>query len=375
MLARVGLTNYLYGTKTVEDSPVLPAPFVDRLPLEEVTLAEELKDEGYLTALVGKWHLGENTSLGESDPDLQGFDVTESWDYGLLPVGSSYQWYHTGDSITPYELPALTEEITRNTETFIAEHRDTNFFLMVAHYAVHLPLQGRTDLIEKYDAKPNDRPDDYHPVYAAMIEQMDSSVGRIVHSLEENGLMDNTLILFVSDNGGLAIGEAGDKPTVNDPLRSGKGTMYEGGIRVPMIAYWQGRIAAGEVSPAVMNTVDIFPTIMQLVGAKVPSDRPIDGRDRLAVLKGTADGGESRDLFWHYPHFSNQGGRPRTAIRRGDYKLIESLEDGDLQLYDLAADLDETDDLTATRPGLADTLRAALHEWRDGVDANMPIPK
>jgi arylsulfatase A-like enzyme len=373
--ARVGLTNYLYGTKTVEDSPVLPAPFADRLPLEEITIAERLKEAGYRTGLIGKWHLGENTSLGESDPDLQGFDVTESWDYGLLYTNRGYEWFHTGDSTTPYKLPQLTEEITAGAEEFITVHRDTNFFLMVAHYAVHLPLQGDRALVAKYTGKPNPRPDDYHPVYAAMIEQMDASVGRIRRQLEREGLTDNTLIVFVSDNGGLAIGEAGDKPTVNDPLRSGKGTMYEGGIRVPLIAYWPERWTGGGLSASVINTVDLFPTLLASIGETSTGGQTLDGRSVLAAFDDPERTAADRDLFWHYPHFSNQGGRPRSAIRRGDLKLIESLENGSVQLFDLATDPGETTDLANQRPEMVDELRTALVEWRDEVGARLPIPK
>lgn len=371
--ARVGLTNYLYGTKIVADSPVLPAPFVDRLPLEEVTLAERLKEAGYRTGLVGKWHLGENTSLGESDPDLQGFDVTESWDYGLLRLTGEYEWFHAGDSTDAYRLPALTDEITAGATRFIEANRDTNFLLLVTHYAVHLPLQGRPDLVEKYRDKPNPRPEDYHSVYAAMLEQLDSSVGQVLTALEQQGLTDNTVVLFVSDNGGLAIGEAGDKPTVNDPLRAGKGTMYEGGIRVPLIARWPGQWLAGETSEAVVSTVDVLPTLLEVVGLP-PGDRPIDGQSILPVL-AEDEQLAGRDLYWHYPHFSNQGGRPRSAIRRGEYKLIESLEDGTVELYDLSDDLGEMEDRAATMPDLRDSLLSALHDWRQRTDARLPILK
>jgi arylsulfatase A-like enzyme len=373
--ARIGLTNYLYGTKTVADSPVLPAPFTDRLPLSEVTIAEGMKKAGYRTGLIGKWHLGENTSLGESDPDLQGFDVTESWDYGLLFTDRGYEWFHAGDSTDAYRLPELTEEITAGAEDFITSHRDTNFFLTVAHYAVHLPLQGVGALVAKYTGKPNPRPEDYHPVYAAMIEQLDESVGRIRAALERQGIADNTLILFVSDNGGLAIGEAGDKPTVNDPLRAGKGTMYEGGIRVPMIAYWPGKWTGGRINKSIVSTVDVFPTLFEILNEPLPADRPIDGRTVLAAFGSDTTLLPDRDLFWHYPHFSNQGGRPRSAIRRGDVKLIESLEDGSVQLFDLARDPGETNDLTDERPGLVAELRQSLHRWRQETGARLPVPK
>ncbi len=376
--ARVGLTNYLYGTKTVDDSPVLPAPFVDRLPLDELTLAEVLRDEGYRTGLVGKWHLGENTSLGESDPRFHGFDVTESWDYGLLPVGDSYEWYHTGDSLEAFRLPALTEEITAGAEAFLRDRRADRadpFFLMVTHYAVHLPLQGDSARVAKFRAKENPRPDDYHPVYAAMIEAMDASVGRILASLEANKLDENTLVIFVSDNGGLAIGEAGDKPTVNDPLRAGKGTMYEGGIRVPLIAYWPGHLEGPAVNDAVVNTVDLFPTLLGIVKPGFASERLIDGRDMGQAFLGVEPAADEREDYWHYPHFSNQGGRPRSAIRSGPYKLIENLEDGSLELYDVVTDPGEETNLAKEEQALAAALQDRLQEWRRESGAVLPVPK
>lgn len=372
--ARIGLTNYLYGTKTVDDSPVLPAPFADRLPLEEVTIAEALKKDAYKTALIGKWHLGENTSFGESDPRFHGFDVTEGFDYGLLPRADSYQWFKIGDTTQAYELPHLTEEITRNSVDFIAQNKDTTFFLMVTHFAVHLPLQGEPTLVEKYRRKENPRPNDFHPVYGAMIEQLDQSVGRIVKAIEDNELLNNTLIIFVSDNGGLAISEAGDKPTVNDPLRAGKGTIYEGGIRVPLIAYWKGRFEGGFVNSSVLSTVDLYPTLLDLVRSSDQTSHPIDGVSRLAAFS-TPEQLSRSAIYWHYPHFSNQGGRPRAAVRSGDFKLIRSLEDGTTELYNLQEDVAERNDISEQFPQKAQHLNDSLEAWFYQTGAAMPILK
>ncbi|MEO0330387.1 MAG: sulfatase [Bacteroidota bacterium] len=372
--ARIGLTNYLYGTKTVDDSPVLPAPFEDRLPLEEITLAEELKQDGYQTALMGKWHLGENTSFGESDPQFHGFDMTVGFDYELLPVGDSYEWFKIGDTTQAYQLPHLTEEITRNSVDFITQYRDTTFFLMVTHYAVHLPLQGDSALVAKYQAKENPRPDDFHPVYGAMIEQMDQSVGAIVNSLKTNRLMDNTLVIFVSDNGGLAVGEAGAKPTVNDPLRAGKGTMFEGGIRVPMIAHWPGHIEGGLVNTSVLSTVDLYPTLHTLVSSTDQIAHTIDGVNRLSAFTSPIQVDRSA-LYWHYPHFSNQGGRPRAAVRVGDFKLIRSLEDSTTELYNVVDDLAEQHELSEQLPQKVQQLNDSLENWFHEVNATMPIPR
>ena len=371
--ARIRLTNYLYGTKTVEKSPVLPAPFVRRLPPEEITIAEELKKDGYVTGLVGKWHLGTDPASSVPDPEQQGFDVVRSYDYGLMRIAGQFQWVKARDSTQTYALPDLTEEITRNAVDFISQNRDTAFFLMVTHYAVHLPLQGDSALVGKYQTKRNPRPNDYYPVYGAMIEQMDQSVGRVIEALESNGLADNTVIIFVSDNGGLAVAEAGPRPTVNTPLRAGKGTMYEGGIRVPMISYWKGHYEGGRTNASVVSTVDLYPTLLELVRGSSQVPHPIDGQSRLSAF------GSDRTVprgaaYWHYPHFSNQGGVPRAAVRLGDYKLIRSLEDGSTELYNLQEDIGETNDLSDQHPRRVRQLNDSLEQWFYDTQANMPIP-
>ncbi|MFS4418728.1 sulfatase [Maribacter sp. 2307ULW6-5] len=372
--ARIGLTNYLYGNKELEDSPVLPASFVDHLPLTEITIAEELKKDGYKTGLMGKWHLGENTTFGMSDPKFQGFDVTEGFDYELLPVDNTYKWYKIGDTTNAFELPSITDEITKNSIEFIEENKDTTFFLTVAHFAVHLPLQGDSSLVAKYKAKANPRPEDYHPVYGAMIEQMDQSVGAILENLENNGLMENTLVLFVSDNGGLAIGEAGDKPTTNHPLRSGKGTMYEGGIRVPMIVYWKGNFEGGLLNASTISTTDIFPTLLEVVRGNVTVSQTLDGISRLEAFK-SVDTLARKPLYFHYPHFSNQGGRPTSVIIEDQYKLITSLETGESELYHLSSDLGEHKDISNTLPDVTQRLNDSISIWQKNINAPMPISK
>lgn len=372
--ARVGLTNYLFGTKTMKDSPVLPAEYIDHLPLEEITIAEELKKDGYKTSLIGKWHLGENTTFGESDPILQGFDITKGFDYELLAMEDTYKWFRIGDTRKSYELPHLTEEITQNSIKFIEQNKDTTFFMTVAHFAVHLPLQGDATLVEKYQEKENPRPNDFNPIYGAMIEQMDQSIGRIMNSLEENDLIENTLVIFISDNGGLAVGEAGSKPTVNDPLRAGKGTMYEGGLRVPMIAYWKGHWEGGFVNSSQLSTIDIFPTLLKLVRGNTNVDTTIDGIERLAAFASDSIL-ERKSLYFHYPHFSNQGGRPQAAMRMGDYKLVLSLEDESMELFDLKKDLPESTDLSLQFPLIVAQMRDSIMNMLERTNAPMVINK
>ncbi|NMM48364.1 sulfatase [Marinigracilibium pacificum] len=372
--ARTGVTNYIYGTKTVESSPVLPAKSADRLPLEEITIAEELKKQNYVTGLMGKWHLGENTSFGESDPEFQGFDHTIGFDFELLPVNGGYEWYKIGDTSKIYKLPEITQSITKNSVEFIEQHKDTSFFLMVSHFAVHLPLQGDSTEIEYFKNKTNPKPDEYNPVYASMIKQLDTSVGDIMKSLKANNLLENTIVIFISDNGGLAMGEAGSQPTTNAPYRSGKGTMYEGGIKIPMIAFWKNHTETGVINNSIISTVDIFPTLLSFANAEASNEKVIDGENmKYAFLSDTLINRD--DIYFHYPHFSNQGGRPASAIRNSRYKLIEFLEDGKLELYDIIEDPYETTNIASNQKEITTALHEKLLDWRENVNANMPIRK
>ena len=370
--ARVGVTNYILGKRTDKSSPVDPATYEDQLPKNTTTIAELLKDQGYATALMGKWHLGENTSFGVSDPKFHGFDTTLGFDYELLPVDETYKWFRINDGSEAYELPHLTNEITKNAVNYLDTIGTTPFFMTVAHYAVHIPLQGEHELIRKYEGKVNPRPGEYNATYGAMVESLDNSVGAILNALKANGLDNNTLVIFVSDNGGLALGEAGQQPTTNKPLRSGKGTMYEGGIKVPMIAYHPEYFESGKQDQRIVSTIDLFPTFLDFAGlTEEPADT--DGVSFLTSQNDTKING--RPLFWHYPHFSNQGGRPKSTIRKGSYKLIQSLEDQSVELFDLSKDPYETNDISATNATVTSELLQELENWRNEVNANMPLKK
>lgn len=373
--ARVGLTNFIIGKRTDPASPVLPAPFLDHLPLSEVTLAEELHRDGYATALVGKWHLGENTQPARSNPDLQGFEYVTDFDFGLRPRGESYDWYQAGDSTRAYRLPELNERITNHALEYLSRPHEKPFFLMLTHYSPHLPLQATPEKAAKYRQKPNPKPGEMNPLYGAMVEELDDHVGRVLTELERTGLARNTVVVFLSDNGGVAVDEAGEKqPTTNAPFRAGKGLLYEGGLRIPLLVRWPGHTRPG-VTDALVTTTDLFPTLLELARQKpTVFDRPIDGRSFRAVLeeKKVPDCGP---VFWHYPHFSNQGGRPSAAVRRGSDKLIRSLEDGSVQLFNLKTDPGETTDLAARQPRKAAELKQLLTNWQRSVKANMPIRK
>jgi arylsulfatase A len=263
----------------------------------------------------------------------------------------------------------LTDRMGEEAGRFIEANRDRRFFLYLPHFAVHTPLQGKPDLVRKYERKISEGMNHFHAAYAAMIESMDDSVGLIRDALRRNGVADRTLVIFASDNGGHL------PATSNAPLRLGKGSAYEGGVRVPLIVYWPEITRAGQVSDVVTTTTDIFPTILAAAGIK-DNRSDLDGVDLSPVLRGA--GPINRDaIFWHYPHYQlyhKHGTTPYGAIRAGDYKLIEYYDDMRVELYDLSRDIGEEHNLAATNPEVVRRLRTQLHAWRADVKAQMPTP-
>jgi arylsulfatase A-like enzyme len=333
--------------------------FHQELPLAERTIAESLKAAGYVTASIGKWHLGGEPFY----PDKQGFD---------LNVGGTHKG-QPPSYFSPYRIPTLadgpkgeylSDRLTDEAERFIEANRRRPFFLYLPHFAVHTPIQGKKDLAAKYAAKPPDG-EQKNATYAAMIESVDESVGRIVAKLQALGLADRTAVFFMSDNGGLA------GVTSNAPLRAGKGTLYEGGIREPMIVRWPGVVRPGSVCRAPVTSTDFYPTILQMAGLPLEPEHHADGLGLVPLLDGTGTIARPA-LYWHYPHYHRT--TPAGAVREGRWKLIEYYEDGRLELYDLEADLGETTDLSATMPDKAQALRATLQAWRRRVGAKMPTP-
>jgi arylsulfatase A len=377
--ARLKLTNYLKGLRTDPRSPLLPAEYADQLPLEELTLAEVLQQAGYVTGHVGKWHLG-----GEGfGPRQQGFDIN----IGGTSAGSpkSYfwpQWEGRPPVQGTFEGEYLTDRLSQEACRFIREHAQRPFFLYLAHYTVHIPIQPRPDKLEKYQRKLREHPpapgQQNNPHYAAMVESMDDSVGRVLETLKELGLEDNTVVFFFSDNGGLSVPEGRFTPaTTNSPLRAGKGYVYEGGIREPAIVRWPGVTSPGSTCHVPICSVDFLPTICRMAGrdpATLPSADSLDGVDITPLLRDPQARLQRGPLYWHYPHFSNQGGRPSAAIRDGDWKLVEHFEDGRLELFHLREDIGEQHDLAQRMPEKAAELRSALRRWLRGVDAPMPRP-
>ena len=377
---RLHLTNWFYGD--IRRQLRGPA-YIRQLPHDETTLAEAFKAAGYATCFVGKWHLGPEPFW----PEHQGFDVN----IGGHSAG------HPRSYFSPYRNPRLpdgpkgeylTDRLNAEALRFLDAHRDEPFLLYLSHYTVHTPIQGKKPLVEKYKAKAarlpapdgpafiaegdtvaRQRQD--HAVYAAMVECMDHSVGNILRKLAELGVADRTAIVFMSDNGGLSTHRGA--PTSCVPLRAGKGWLYEGGIREPMIIKWPGVTRPGSVCREPVVSTDFYPTLLEMAGLPLRPAQHADGVSLAPLLKGARTLGREA-LFWHYPHYSPQGGRPSGAVRAGGLKLIEFFEDSHVELYSLRDDVGEKHDLADKMPEKAAELRQRLHDWRKAVEARMPTP-
>lgn len=374
--ARLGLTDYLKGKRSPEDSPLLPAPYKDQLDLEETTVAEWLRARGYATAHIGKWHLG-----GEPFwPEHQGYDINIGGTGSGMPSGYVWpKWKGNPPLDGKADGDYLADRLTDEACAYIESHADRPFFLNLCHYSVHIPLEGKEALVAKYEAKLKARQarvgEQSNPVYAAMVESVDEGVGRVLDTLERCGIADDTIVIFTSDNGGLSVTEGALTPsTTNHPLRAGKGYLYEGGIRVPMIVRWPGHARAGAICRTPVCSIDYLPTFGAAAGVEEPLPADVDGLDFLPLLRDPHRGLDREALYWHYPHFSNQGGRPGGAVRAGDWKLIEYYETGELELYNLREDVGESRNLAAEQPEMARRLQRMLADWRRSVGATMPLP-
>lgn len=360
--ARLHITDWIPGLPP-ENPKLLVPPWTKYLPLEEITIARALRSAGYVTASIGKWHLGGE----EYYPEKHGFDVNIAG--SSAPAPPSY--------FAPYKIATLpdgpqgeyiTDRLGEEALKFIEQHKDKPFFLYLPHFAVHTPIQGKEALIQKYRAKNRSGLKQKNAVYAAMIESLDDSVGRIRRKLDELKLADHTVVIFASDNGGRV------PTTSNLPLRVGKGSCYEGGTRVPLIAHWPGVTKPGSVCETPVISMDLFPTLLEIAGEKEAARRAVDGVNLAPLLR--QDGGWKREaLFWHYPHYQHYqlgGTTPYGAIRAGDFKLIEFFDDLRVELYNLREDVGEQRNLAAQMPAKADELRARLHAWWKEVGAQMP---
>lgn len=375
---RFGITNFIPGGRS---GKLLPAVNANHLPLEEVTIAESLRDAGYSTFFAGKWHLG----AGEFFPGAQGFP--KELDNGAGKKGDAQFFYPVSDLPVPdhKDDSKTTERIVNEAVKFIDAHKDAPFYAYLPFLAVHVPIGAREELVEKYKKKAESAPGDSfgdegknkvrlvqnNPVYAAMLEQLDTGIGRVVAALEKNGLTEKTIVVFMSDNGGLSTAEG--SPTSNLPLRGGKGWPYEGGVREPMIVVAPGVTKPGTTCDAPVISTDFYPTLLQLAGQPLKPEQHLDGVSFLPLLKGETMH-RGKPLFWHYPHYANQGGSPNGVVRDGDWKLIEWYEDGALELYNIQQDISEKNNVAAQQPDKVQELHTKLIAWRKEVGALMPTP-
>ena len=368
---RVGFTGHITAIgrhRHPADSAILPPEDFMYLRHEYVTIAEALATVGYVSASIGKWHLGEESYW----PLSHGFDLNIAGHTHGSPASYFFPYRKPGQEWNP-DMPNLdlsnssegeylTSRLTDEALGFIERSHDRPFFLYLSHYAVHTPLQAPERLVRKYRRKIATSDSEVDPVYAAMVESIDTSVGRILAKLDAAGIADRTVMILASDNGGL------DSVTSNAPLRAGKGHLYEGGIRVPLIVRWPGHGSPGSLAHTPVTNADLFPFIAE-VGGLPPSNFPnLDGRS----LRPLIDGGpwEPRDLVWYYPHYSPQARAPGAAILSGGHKLIEFYDPQRFELYRLADDAGESQDLALQHPSVVEDLSAKLNAW---IEANVPL--
>ena len=370
--ARIGITDFISGHWRPFERVITPRPAM-ALPLDTVTIAEALKSAGYKTGYVGKWHLGTGPQY---QPDRQGYDFSAVINGPHLP--GRYRVQGRPD-LKPRPDQYRTDFEADLCIDFIKEHREQPFFLMLSPYAVHIPLAAMSDKAEKYRRKAAEMKRELpHPVYAAMIEHCDEMVGRIVDAIDDAGLGDNTMVIFTSDNGGLYrrydYREHADD-TVADlaPLMGEKGSLHEGGVRVPLIVKYPPLNKAGAVCSEPAITYDFYPTFVDLSGGKPPLNQTIDGLSLRPLLSDPHARLDRDALHWHYPHYHHD--RPASSIRERDWKLIEYLDGtGDVELYQISKDIGETKNLATEKRGRVGDLKQKLQAWRKSVLARMPLP-
>jgi len=391
--ARTQNTDYFGGPQPSDvrrnaKYPVLPAHYIERLDSKHTTLAEALKAQGYATFFAGKWHLGGKGSY----PEDHGFDINmggieRGGPYGGKKYFSPYGNPKLKDGPEGEHLP---DRLATETVKFIHAHKNKPFLAYLSFYSVHTPLMGRKDLVEKYKKRKQaldknrktfaDEPPrkvrilQDHPVYAAMVEAMDQAVGKVLKALDDEGIADNTIVIFFSDNGGLSTSEG--SPTSNLPLRAGKGWLYEGGVREPMIVRWPGVIPKNtECSQPIIST-DFYPTILEAAELPLLPKQHLDGQSFLSFLKNPKQPTQKRTLFWHYPHWGNQGGTPGTVVRVGDWKLIHFYDPKKPdELYNIKRDISEQNNLIQKEPERVIALKKKMQEILNQTHAVLPTVK
>ena len=383
--ARMGITDWIYarfqgvGTTGLSgeyaenpDQPLRTPKNQGFLPLEELTLAERMKAQGYTTFHVGKWHLGGE----ENYPEKQGFDRN----FGGNDLGQPPSYFDPYEPATPTPFYAFDRVTPRDSGEYLTDRegdeivnflqtQNQRFFIHWAPYAVHTPLMAPKELVEKYQRKAGGK--QKNPIYAAMVENLDQNVGKVLAELDHLKLTDKTLVIFTSDNGGL-MGNPTNPITNNDPLRSQKGYPYEGGIRVPTVVKWPGKVAAGVQSNLPIVTIDWIPTILDYMGLN-PREQGLDGQSLAGVMKGGTL--EPRDLFWHFPHYRGADVIPYSIIRSGEYKLIHYFDAQPDELFSLVDDPRETTNLANQLPDQVSKLKTSLKAWWQETGARMPQKK
>jgi len=380
--ARLHMTTWLESAAHPPNTnKVIPPATVEDLPLEEVTVADALRARGYLNALIGKWHLG----TAGYYPEAQGFDVniggtfwgapqTYFYPYtGTRNYGGEFRYVPHLEFGHPGEY--LTDRLTTEALKVMDKAGRQPYFLYLAHYAVHTPVEGKPELVERYKLRL--KPGMHHTnfKYAAMVASLDESVGRVLRKIDEDGMTDRTVVIFASDNGGVVNPWRNEPVTDNSPLRSGKGSLYEGGVRVPLMVRWPGVTTPGSVSKEPVVTMDLFRTLLDAARMRGTPEYTggLDGLTLTDLLRRPQTGLNRDALFFHFPHYYPTT-TPVSAIRAGDFKLLEFLEDGRTELYNLAEDLGEKQDLSAALPAKNRELRTRLAGWRRSVGAQMPVP-
>ncbi|MEZ5363915.1 MAG: sulfatase [Bryobacterales bacterium] len=361
---------------------MIPAENNTTLALDEVTFAEVLRGAGYATAHMGKWHMGGEGNL----PTDQGFDLNVGGNHSGSPKGGYFAPWKNPQMPDAPEGTHLADVFAAEASKFMEQNRDKPFLLYLPFYSVHTPIQAKPELVEKYTQKPG-AGGQSNPKYAAMIETMDTAVGVVLDKLDELGLENDTFVFFYSDNGGVGgyhrAGVDANDITDNAPLRGGKGMLYEGGIRVPLLVRKPGLIPPGSFSQETVMCVDFLPTLAEIAGAETPKDRDIDGVSFYPTFRSAGKSPSPRPpIYWHFPGYLQGRAEvgawrttPAGALRIGRYKIIEFFETGEVELYNLEEDISEQNNLIKLMPQKAADMQAELQAWRERTGAPMPVKK
>ena len=380
--ARTRVTDFIPGHS--HPNAKLRAPdWTMKLERRHTTIAEALRAAGYRTASVGKWHLMpmESTATERKEdyaPEANGFEVNIGGNEWGLPGSHFFPYRHPTQDRGIGPLPPggkegeyLTDRLTDEALKLLDSWGDQPFFLYLPYYAVHIPIQAPASDVERFKPLVKSGARHTDPAYAAMVASVDRSVGRIRAKLTELGTADRTVVLLAGDNGGY---DVDGKPTDNAPLRGGKGTAYEGGVRTPTMIYWPDTTVPGSSSVEPIITMDLYSTVLDIAGVSISSSEEIDGVSLVPLLRDPKQSLGRDALYWHYPHYHNYGATPHSAVRAGEWRLVQFYEDSSVELYDLAKDPGETRNLAEQYPAVTQNLKQKLETWLRSVDAQMPTP-